>query len=118
MTVRRATTPCIRTSWKGRRSTSAITACSASSVKKSSMYVKPGGGMQPERAMGVPRVIVITGGSSGIGHAAALEFARRGDCVTIAARGAEALARTAADIEAAGGQALPITADVSRFDDV
>jgi short-subunit dehydrogenase len=82
------------------------------------MYVKPGGGMQPERAMGVPRVIVITGGSSGIGHATALEFARRGDCVTIAARGAEALAKTSAAIEAAGGEALAITADVARFDDV
>jgi short-subunit dehydrogenase len=68
--------------------------------------------------MGVPRVIVITGGSSGIGHATALEFARRGDCVTIAARGAEALARTAAHIEAAGGQSLAVTADVARFDDV
>lgn len=68
--------------------------------------------------MGVPRVIVITGGSSGIGHATALEFARRGDCVTIAARGAEALAKTAAAIEAAGGQALAIAADVARFDDV
>jgi len=68
--------------------------------------------------MGVPRVIVITGGSSGIGHATALEFARRGDCVAIAARGAEALARTAAEIDAAGGQALAITADVARFEDV
>jgi short-subunit dehydrogenase len=74
--------------------------------------------MQPERAMNMPRVIVITGGSSGIGHATALEFARRGDYVTIAARGAEALARTAAEIDAAGGQALAITADVARFDDV
>lgn len=64
------------------------------------------------------RTIVITGGSSGIGHATALEFARRGDCVAIAARGAEALARTAAEIEAAGGHALAITADVARFDDV
>jgi short-subunit dehydrogenase len=74
--------------------------------------------MQPERATSVPRVIVITGGSSGIGHATALEFARRGDCLAIAARGAEALARAAAAIEAAGGQALAITADVARFDDV
>ncbi|HEV7425525.1 MAG TPA: SDR family oxidoreductase [Thermoanaerobaculia bacterium] len=74
--------------------------------------------MQPERAMGVPRVIVITGGSSGIGHATALEFARRGDCVAIAARGAEALARAAGEIEAAGGEALAITSDVARFDDV
>jgi short-subunit dehydrogenase len=66
----------------------------------------------------VPRVIVITGGSSGIGHATALEFARRGDCVTIAARGAEALARAATEIEAAGGRVLAVAADVARFDDV
>ena len=66
----------------------------------------------------MPRVIVITGGSSGIGHATALAFAKRGDCVAIAARGAEALARVAEEIEAAGGQALAITADVAQFDDV
>jgi len=64
------------------------------------------------------RVIVITGGSSGIGHATALAFARQGDRVAIAARGAEALARVAKEIESAGGQALAITADVARFDDV
>ena len=85
---------------------------------KQALHSSEGGGTHPERATSVPRVIVITGGSSGIGHATALEFARRGDCVTIAARGGEALARAAAAIEAAGGQALAITADVARFDDV
>lgn len=63
-------------------------------------------------------VVVITGGSSGIGHATALAFARRGDSIAIAARGAEALARAAAGIEAAGGHVLPITADVANFDDI
>jgi short-subunit dehydrogenase len=66
----------------------------------------------------VHHVVVITGGSSGIGHATALAFARRGDSIAIAARGAEALARAAAGIEAAGGHVLPITADVANFDDI
>jgi short-subunit dehydrogenase len=66
----------------------------------------------------VPRVIVITGGSSGIGHATALAFGKRGECVVVAARGAGALARVAEEIEAAGGQALAIPADVAQFDDV
>src|SRR4051812_34898708 len=105
MTVRRATTPCIRTSWNGSVSTSPITSRSSSTLKNSATYVNPGGGMQPERAMAVPRVIVITGGSSGIGHATALAFAKRGDRVAIAARGAEGLARVAKEIEAGGGEA-------------
>ena len=59
------------------------------------------------------RVVVITGGSSGIGHATARAFARRGDTVVIAGRGEAALATVAREI---GAHA--IVADVSRFDDV
>jgi len=63
-------------------------------------------------------IIVITGGSSGIGKATALAFARRGDSVVIAARSKDAVEAAANEVEAAGGRALAIVADVSRYDDV
>jgi len=49
------------------------------------------------------RVVVITGGSSGIGKAAALKVAAAGAKLVICARGAEELAQTKKEIEAAGG---------------
>lgn len=60
------------------------------------------------------RVIVITGGSAGIGAALAEEVARRGARPVIAARRAEALADVAARIEGA----IPIVTDVTRRDEV
>ena len=63
-------------------------------------------------------IIVITGGSSGIGKATALAFARRGDSVVIAARSRDAVEAAANEVEAAGGRALAVVADVSRYDDV
>ena len=61
------------------------------------------------------QVIVITGGSSGIGRATAIEAARRGAQVVIAARGEEALEAARREIEAAGGQVLAVRADVADF---
>ena len=49
------------------------------------------------------RVVVITGGSSGIGKAAALKVAGAGGKVVICARGADELDATKKEIEAAGG---------------
>jgi NAD(P)-dependent dehydrogenase (short-subunit alcohol dehydrogenase family) len=59
------------------------------------------------------KVALITGGSKGIGRAIALSFAEAGADVAVAARGAEALDKTAREIEERGPRAMAITADVS-----
>jgi short-subunit dehydrogenase len=61
----------------------------------------------------VPRLVVITGGSSGIGRCTAALFARRGWRVGLIARGAEGLAACSQDIEAAGSCAATAQADVT-----
>jgi short-subunit dehydrogenase len=60
------------------------------------------------------RVIAITGASAGIGRATALRLARDGAAVAICARRGDLLDAVAAEIIAAGGQALPVVADVTR----
>jgi NADP-dependent 3-hydroxy acid dehydrogenase YdfG len=59
------------------------------------------------------KVVVITGGSSGLGEATARHLAARGAIVAIAARRADKLAAIVADIEAAGGKAKAFTVDVT-----
>jgi NAD(P)-dependent dehydrogenase (short-subunit alcohol dehydrogenase family) len=59
------------------------------------------------------QVIVIIGGSSGIGRATGVEAARQGAKVAVAARGQEALNAAAAEIRSAGGEVLAIPCDVS-----
>src|SRR5689334_5780582 len=62
------------------------------------------------------RVIAITGASAGIGRATAIRVARDGAAVAICARRADRLAEVAQAIVHAGGQALPIVADVTNED--
>lgn len=61
------------------------------------------------------RVVVITGGSSGIGAALATLLARKGDTVVLVARRRELLERVAGKI---GALAFPMVADVTRREDV
>ena len=62
-----------------------------------------------------PRVILITGGTSGIGHAAALMFAALGDCVAVTGRRGERLAELQREVDDADlpGAILTIEADVT-----
>src|SRR5487761_1461907 len=64
------------------------------------------------------RVAVVTGASRGIGAATAEALAGAGAHVVLAARGRDALDSVARRIQDAGGQAMPVPADVSNADDV
>jgi NAD(P)-dependent dehydrogenase (short-subunit alcohol dehydrogenase family) len=64
------------------------------------------------------KVALVTGASSGIGHATAVAFARNGARVVAAARREDDLAALVADIEAEGGTASHIRTDVSNADEV
>ncbi|MCW2814460.1 MAG: short-chain dehydrogenase/reductase [Nocardioides sp.] len=64
------------------------------------------------------RVVVVTGGTAGIGRAAVREFAEAGYDVAVLARGAAGLAATRAEVEAAGRRCLTIACDVADRDAV
>ena len=63
-------------------------------------------------------VTFITGASSGIGAALALEIARQGGDVVLVARRQERLQNLAREIESMGRRALSVSCDVSSDDDL
>src|SRR5438477_9359787 len=65
-----------------------------------------------QRADG-PGVVVVTGGTAGVGRATSLAFARGGARVAVLARGRERLEETRAQIERSGGRALIVPTDVA-----
>ncbi|MEU1015720.1 SDR family oxidoreductase [Streptomyces sp. NPDC005898] len=64
------------------------------------------------------RTALVTGAGSGLGRAIARAFAAEGANVVVAGRTEAPLKETVALIEAAGGTALAVTADVSRSADL
>jgi len=59
------------------------------------------------------KVVLITGASSGIGKGFAVELAKRGAAVALLARRSDQLNEIVKEIEANGGRAIALTADVT-----
>jgi NAD(P)-dependent dehydrogenase (short-subunit alcohol dehydrogenase family) len=64
------------------------------------------------------QVALVTGGTSGIGRAAAIAFAREGAKVVVSGRREKEGNAVVAEIKTAGGEALFVRADVTREDDI
>lgn len=62
---------------------------------------------------GPSRVALVTGGGAGIGEATCLRLAQDGHSVGVLGRRMENIAKVAEAIVAAGGQAIPVLADVA-----
>jgi NAD(P)-dependent dehydrogenase (short-subunit alcohol dehydrogenase family) len=63
------------------------------------------------------KVVIITGVGPGMGRKLALEAAKVGAKLVLAARSKDFVEGVAAEVQAAGGQAIAVTADVSKQED-
>jgi NAD(P)-dependent dehydrogenase (short-subunit alcohol dehydrogenase family) len=66
----------------------------------------------------IDKVALVTGGGSGIGKAAALEFAKKGAKIALADINVEGGEQTAHQLVEAGGEAIFIKADISKSEEV
>jgi hypothetical protein len=64
------------------------------------------------------KVAIVTGAGQGIGRGEALALAKEGAKVAVLARRYDAVAATAAQLEAVGAEAFPISCDVRSADEV
>jgi NAD(P)-dependent dehydrogenase (short-subunit alcohol dehydrogenase family) len=63
-----------------------------------------------------PDVVVITGASAGVGRATARKFAKHGARIGLIGRGLDGLEAARKEVEALGGKALVVSADVANAD--
>jgi 3-oxoacyl-[acyl-carrier protein] reductase len=66
----------------------------------------------------IDKVVLVTGSSRGIGAQIATTFAQDGARVAVHGRDGAAMAAVTARIERAGGRAMQVAADVTRFADI
>ena len=64
------------------------------------------------------KVVLITGGSRGLGRAMSLGFAERGANIAVISRKIESCKETAREVEALGVRAFPYAAHVAKWDDL
>lgn len=74
--------------------------------------------MHPKDISLTGKTAVVTGGGAGIGAAIAHTFANFGAWVAVLDKNEASASSVAASIRASGGKALPVTADVTRPEDV
>jgi len=71
-----------------------------------------------EKEQRMPRVVVVTGASAGVGRATVRAFAREGARIGLLARGRDGLEASRREVEVAGGEALVVPTDVAHADQV